>query len=99
MAIEHAMILARTLASLATPEEALQRYQSVRMGRVNAVADASEAMGRLFHTDDADYSQARDMTAGQMGRAIHLRRGDCTDSGWIILTTPLRPPRRTDRMM
>jgi len=26
MAIEHAMILARTLASLATPEEALQRY-------------------------------------------------------------------------
>jgi salicylate hydroxylase len=33
MAIEHAMILARTLASLATPEEALQRYQSLRMGR------------------------------------------------------------------
>jgi 2-polyprenyl-6-methoxyphenol hydroxylase-like FAD-dependent oxidoreductase len=67
MAIEHAMILARTLASLATPEEALQRYQSVRMGRVNAVADASEAMGRLFHTDDADYSQARDMTAARWG--------------------------------
>jgi salicylate hydroxylase len=67
MAIEDAMILARTLASSATPEEALQRYQAVRMDRVSAVADASEAMSQLFHTDADDYTPARDVTAGQMG--------------------------------
>ena len=89
MAIEDAMILARTLASSATPEEALQRYQAVRVDRVSAVADASEDMSQLLHADVGEYTPARDATTGQMGS---LYTYDAVTAPIDTLTTSPAPP-------
>jgi salicylate hydroxylase len=67
MAIEDAMILARTLAASEDLEEGLRWYQTTRMDRAYAVAEASAKMGEIFHMDNADdYRPDRDFSAGRL---------------------------------
>jgi salicylate hydroxylase len=52
MAIEDGVVLGRALAIVEAIPEALQRYQSARVGRANAVLQASWATAPLYFGDD-----------------------------------------------
>ncbi len=67
MAIEDGAVLARCLAKVGEPEEALNMYQRNRLDRTARVVTESAANGRLFHLDTVEELHAafskRDMAA------------------------------------
>ncbi|MCS6946840.1 MAG: hypothetical protein NZM12_04425 [Steroidobacteraceae bacterium] len=52
MALEDAVVLGRCVAAFDEPDTALQRYQSARYDRVNAVLAMSRARADLYFGDD-----------------------------------------------
>lgn len=63
MALEDAAALGRAAAAASGPDEALQRYEAARLGRVTAALEMSRARGKLYFADDPD-DQARLLGAG-----------------------------------
>lgn len=80
--VEDAAVLARCLAS-AEPEEALRRYEALRMPRTTRLQEASHGRAHVNHLPDGPEQQARDeaFAAGDPLR----------DNGWIYSYDALRP--------
>lgn len=80
-AIEDAAVLARCLAEEAkAPEQALRRYESLRIGRTTRLQHVSHARARVNHLPDGAEQQARDQA---LAAADPL-----ADSAWIYAYDP-----------
>ncbi len=83
-AVEDAAVLARCLTEdMQAPARALQRYETLRIGRTTRLQQVSHARAHVNHLPDGPEQQARDQSLASADPLVA--------SGWIYAYDPEAP--------